>query len=502
MIYRLDDVAAGFDVDCDDLVVGSGAGGSVAAANLAAAGRKVVVVEAGPEVPAAQMTRDAPKFMAKHFWDGGLRMIGGTAQIPSLQARCLGGGTVVNSAIILKLPDWVRKLWVAESGMSLFAEQALEDAYARVFERLSVGPTPMAVMGRRNARMAEAFAAAGIEGAPLPRSVSGCKACADCLTGCVGGHKQSMDRTYLSDAITDGAQVFTCSEVDRLLFAQGRTCGVVGRVRMPGTRRVVAKFKIAAKRVILAAGTIHTPVILQRSGVRQRGLVGGSLQAHLGAGIVGIVDEVVEPWHGATQGWGAFSDKIPGLKYESLWAPASILMAKWGGVGHAFLRSIREVRQAVVLAAVYRGKMHGSVRTTRFGGPAMRLWVPNSEVHAVLRGLKIAADALLNHGARYVHTGMLGVPERLFNVRDTEILREKRFGARDMHMTLNHIFGSCPIGVDPKRSVADPTGRVRDVEGVYIADASLFPSASAVNPQATINALCDILSRGWAENSE
>ena len=129
MRHGFEDVKGGVDVECDAVVVGSGAGGAVAALNLAAAGQRVVVLEAGPEVRPQDMTRDAPRFLARYFWDGGLRLIGGTTQSPSLQARCVGGGTVVNSAIMLKLPDWVRQEWAAETGIEWLDGPELEAAY-------------------------------------------------------------------------------------------------------------------------------------------------------------------------------------------------------------------------------------------------------------------------------------------------------------------------------------------------------------------------------------
>jgi len=152
MIHGLDAVRSGLDVDADVVVVGSGAGGAVAAANLARSGLRTVLLEAGPVLTPADMTRDAPMFMARFYWEGGLRIIGGSTQIPTLQARCLGGSTVVNSAIMLPLPAWVRAAWREETGIDLFTSAELDRAYARVFERTRVAPTPMTVLGRRNLR--------------------------------------------------------------------------------------------------------------------------------------------------------------------------------------------------------------------------------------------------------------------------------------------------------------------------------------------------------------
>ena len=499
MIHGLDDLRQGFDVDCDSVVVGSGAGGAVAALNLASAGQRVVVIEAGPRVRYEDMTRNAPMFLARNFWDGGLRLIGGTTQSPSLQARCLGGGTVVNSAIMLKLPDWVREDWSAETGIELFQAQELEAAYDRVFARCKVAPTPMAVLGRRNLLVRDAIEGKlGIPGYPLPRAVQGCEGCSDCLTGCVGGHKQSVDRSYLPAAEQHGTEIYTCAEVDRVITQGARAIGVEGNIIDPRGYLKLARFKVRAKTVVLAAGTMQTPVLLQRSGINPGGKVGATMFCHIGGGMVGIMDEVVDPWVGATQGWGAISKDIKGLKYEGLWASPSVLMVRWGDVGMPFVERLHEVKHATVVALVYRGKVRGRVKAKRNGSPSMRLWIDESNVNPIARGMKAAADALLQVGARYVHTGLPGVVDEMRSEQDTASLLSPKLKAKHLTMTLNHTFGSCRMTRDDSGPV-EPDGQVRGIESLYICDASVFPSPSAVNPQATIMALSDITSRRLAD---
>jgi choline dehydrogenase-like flavoprotein len=497
VIHDLQSVRGGFDVDADVVVVGSGAGGAVAAANLARSGLRTVLVEAGPRLRPEDMVRDGPRFMAKYYWEGGLRTLGGTTQIPTLQARCLGGSTVVNSAIMLALPDWVRKAWSKETGLDVFTGSALDAAYARVFARTRVAPTPMTVLGRRNLVVRDALTAAGMKSGPLPRAVVDCEGCADCFTGCASGRKQSVDRSYVADAVDDGANVFTCAHVDRVLLQGGRAAGVEGRIVDPDGFRDVGRFRVRAKKVVLAAGVLHTPVILQRSGIHAGGAVGGTLFSHIGGGMVGIMEDVVDPWVGATQGWGAMSDEIPGMKYECLWAPLAVLMVRWGDVGHEFLRRLPEVKHATVIATVYRASVRGRVRARRDGMPSMQLFVPDAEARTVFRGLKIGADALLAVGARYVHTGIPGAVEEMRTPRDTESLLAPHLGAKHLQMSATHVFGSCRMS--RQGGAVDEDGRVHGVEGVYIADASLFPSPSAVNPQATIMALSDIITRRIGE---
>ncbi|MCK6534950.1 MAG: GMC family oxidoreductase N-terminal domain-containing protein [Polyangiaceae bacterium] len=495
MRHGFDDVAAGFDIEADVVVVGSGPGGAVAAANLARAGMKVVVVEAGPEVRPEDMLRDTPRFLARYFWEGGLRIILGTAPSPTMHARCLGGGSVVNSAIMLPLPAWVRQEWRAESGVAHFDGPELDAAYARVFARCRVAPTPTTVWGRRNRLVRDAVQGVlGEEGGGLPRAVHDCEGSSDCLTGCASGRKQSMDRVYLPAAEADGAEVFTFCQVDRVLVRGSRAVGVEGQVvEVPGWQKR-GRFRVNAQHVVMAAGTMHTPVILQKSGINPRGLVGATLFCHIGGGLVGIMDEVVDPWVGATQGWGAISREIRGLKYEGLWASPAALMVRWGDVGRRFVERLDEVKRAAVIACVYRGDVHGTVKASRSGDPDMRLWIPEHNVAPVMRGMKRAADALLTLGARYVHTGIVSVVDEMRTPNDTESMLSPRVKAKHLAMTMNHTFGSCRMTADDRGPV-DPNGKLRGLEGLYVCDASVFPSPSAVNPQATIMALSDITSR-------
>jgi choline dehydrogenase-like flavoprotein len=352
-------------------------------------------------------------------------------------------------------------------------------------------------MGRRNLIVRDALEAAGMRHAPLPRAVVGCEGTADCFTGCRGGKKQSVDRTYVEDALRDGARVLTCVHVDRVTTHGHRATGVEGRVVDPAGQVTVARARVRAPLVVLAAGVLHTPVILQQSGIHAAGAVGGTLFAHIGGGMVGVMDEVVEPWLGATQGWGAMSDEIPGMKYECLWAPPAVLMVRWGDVGHAFLRRLGEVKHATVIATVYRARVSGRVRARRDGTPSMQLFIPDDEARTVFRGLKTGADALLRVGARYVHTGVPGVVDEMRTAADTATLLSPALRAKHLQMSATHVFGSCRMS--ERDGAVDARGRVRDVEGLHIADASLFPSPSAVNPQATIMALSDVITRRLGE---
>ena len=180
--------------------MGSGPGGAVAALNLVDAGMKVALIEAGAHAKKEDMTRNAPKFLAKYFWEGGLRVTEGGAFNPCMQGKALGGSSVVNSAIMFALPDWVKKAWRQEAGFEFLFDESVSSSYKRVFKRTGVTPTPMSAMGPKNLIARDVMKAMGVPGKPLPRAVIDCQGSGDCLTGCASEKKQSVDRAYLAEA--------------------------------------------------------------------------------------------------------------------------------------------------------------------------------------------------------------------------------------------------------------------------------------------------------------
>lgn len=500
MIYGLDELRDGFDISADVVIIGSGAGGAVAAANCAAAGLKTVVLEAGPELKREDMTRNAPMFLAKYYWEGGMRLMQADNPIPTMQGRCLGGSTVVNSAIMLKLPEWVRREWVEDDGITTLKDESLDRCFERIFAGTSTAPTPLSVQGPRNLLVRDALDAAGVRNGPLPRAVVNCKGCADCVVGCEEGAKQSMDRTYIAEAVRSGAEVYTCSEVDRLTMEGNRAVGVTGRVIDINGWKTTGTFRVSAPRVILAAGATGTPCILQKSRVNPRRLIGKKFDAHITGGSMAVMNQRVDPWVGATQGWGAISDEIQGLKFESLWADPSIMLVKWGGIGESFLRKLPDISHALCAAVVYRGHGTGTIKVRRDGTPRIKFKIPDSDAQTVFRGLKLLADGLFKVGAKYQHAGMLPVgPEFMRSEADTECLLSNKLKGKHLTMTANHVFGSCWMSADARSGPVDVNGKLRETEGIWVCDASLFPSPSAVNPQATVMALSDLVSRKLAD---
>ena len=491
MIHEFMSNQGGFEIEADAVVIGSGAGGAISAYNLASAGMKTVLLESGPPAGPAQFTHNAPEFLAKYYWEGGLRLTGGNAAQPMMQGRMLGGSTVVNSAIMYELPDWVKDEWHKDDGVSFLYTDAAKNSVKRIFKQLRVEKTPRKSYGRRNELVEEVFKNCGLTPNPLPRAVVNCEGSGDCLTGCSGQKKQSVDISYIQPALEKGLQVFTSCHVDKILMEGNRATGVTGDVILDEGRTRSGKFRVMAPIVIVAAGATHTPVILQKSGFKK---AGKDLQVHITGALFALMAEEVHPWVGASQGVGAFSDDIRGLKYESLWASNSVMSVKWGSFGPDYFKNLRDLKRSLLIAGVYRGKTSGAVSSGLLE-PRIKIWVKKKEVQQLFKGLYRLAPGFMKAGAEFVYSGMPGTKAQMKTEEDFRALLNPKLGFSDISSTMNHLFCSCPMTADRKRAVVDFEGRVLGSSNIYVADASLFPSPSAVNPQVTVMMLSDLVSR-------
>jgi choline dehydrogenase-like flavoprotein len=476
---------------CDFLVIGSGPGGAIAARTLAESGRSVIVVEAGPIVRKKDMVKEAGYTLAKFFWEAGVRTTtGGNVILPTLQARCLGGGSVFNSAICLRIPEFALKRWQRDHGVTIGMGD-LEPHFERVEELMHIKAVDDDIQGRRNELFREGCERIGLTPTAIHRNEDGCKGSGECLTGCPNGAKLSTDLRGIPEAVRGGAKVYTSIHIEQLIMEGGRARGAVGYVVGPGGERL-HKVRIHAKAVVVAAGAIATPIILQNSGVKASP-IGGNLRFHPGTALMGTFDDEVNPWSGATQGFHCLDYLEQGIKLESLWAIPSLLSFRFPGVGADFKRLLADYRNMASWDVWVSGEQSvGRVRAMPGGGkPMITYKLADGDMARLQFGMVRLAEMFFAVGAKSVLHGVHGLPALLEKPSDIDLLRNKRLKPADLLVGSNHVFGTTAMGADPSRHAVDMDGRVHGLENVYVVDSGIFPGTCAVNPMLTIMALAD-----------
>ncbi len=279
---------------CDVVVVGSGAGGGVVAAELAASGKDVVVLEKGGYRNEADFTHQEGEALQTMYDAGGLlatRDLG----LVVLQGSTLGGGTVINYTTSFPTPDSVREEWARDHGLPHFRSAEFTRSLNAVGERLGVNT------GHANPSGRDRVLIRGLERLRwhhglLPRDVRGCTqddVCGYCGFGCRSGAKQSTLITYLQDAVARGARIIVECDVRRVVVERGMATGVEARVAQ---HRVTVR----AKAIVVAGGAIHSPALLLRSGIALPAL-GKHLALHPATAVLADMNEGVRPWTGTVQ---------------------------------------------------------------------------------------------------------------------------------------------------------------------------------------------------------
>jgi long-chain-alcohol oxidase len=488
------------ELACDVVVVGSGAGGGVVAAELGRAGLDVVVLEKGGYVA----ERDFSHQEGEAYRD--LYLYGLTLTTDDLGCRIvagstLGGGTVVNYTTSFATPPAVLAEWAAVSGVDAFVSGEVEASLAAVAARLGVTEDESRP-GLRDQLLERGLERLGWHAAPLPRNVRGCAqdaGCGWCGFGCRLGAKQSTLVTYLEEAAAAGARLVVDADARRVLV---EAAGPAGRRpgRATGVEAVVGgghRLVVRARAVVAAAGAVETPALLLRSGLG--GQVGCNLRLHPGTAAMGRFGQPVRWWEGTLQArWSAelrqrLGPYAPVFETVPLHPGTAAAALPWRSA--ADHRALMEGSANLSLVGVLgRDTSAGRVRVDRDGSPRVR-WRPNAADEARLAaGLAAAGEVLAAAGAGEVfslHRQRLAFrPGRPDAHRAwAEAIRRARLGGGRATLFSYHQMGSCRIGADPASSAVGPDHQAHEVQGLYVADASLFPTASGVNPMLSVMAL-------------
>jgi choline dehydrogenase-like flavoprotein len=471
---------AGEVVEADVCVIGSGAGGGVVAAELAAAGKRVVVVErARPRFEDQFDGRELTGY-ASLFVDRGIAATADRA-IALLAGSALGGGTVVNWNTSLRISPAVAQEWRAAGVDDL-------EAHYDAVERRSDVDTDESARNGPNAALERGSRALGASTATIARNVKGCGDCGPCTLGCRLGAKQSTMRTYLVDACARGAEILT-ADVRRIDVENGHVTGVTARV-------AGGELRVRAPLVALAGGALLSPALLLRSGIATE-QAGRHFHLHPVAVTSGVYDEDLGGvWSGVPQSVvsNAFSEieGAHGFRLEVPQAYPGILAASfpwWGAQAHRSRAS--EARHIAPFIGIVRDRTEGRITVDKAGEPLVAYQNGEIERRLLARAMVEAARVHVAAGARSVFTLHTPPLERDASAIDDLVAEIERRGVQPNRVALfsAHQMSSCRIGRDRTSSAADADGQVWGTRGLFVTDASAFPSASGVNPMMTVMAL-------------
>ncbi|KAG5930397.1 hypothetical protein E4U42_001643 [Claviceps africana] len=542
--YRFVQVPAGQDVyemSTDVVIVGSGCGGGVSAKTIAEAGHRVLVVDKGYYFPPSllPMTQEAA---SHHLYEGGGLLSSDSSSTSVVCGSSWGGGGTVNWSVCLRLQDFVRDEWAAR-GLPLFASGDFDESMDRVWD--FVGASKSAIRhNARNQALLDGIKTLGWKGGVVEQNTAGREHyCGRCHLGCSSAEKRGPATSWLPAAGEAGAEFMEGFTVERVVFSdtdEGVATGVQGLwtardddggVHRPASARTQRRVFVRAKKVIVAAGSLWSPVLLARSGVKNPN-VGKHLHLHptnFVSGVFGNTD--MTSWEGGiiTSCVDEF-ENLDGLGHGVKLEPTcnvpytTYSLQTWRGGIDAKVLALK-YRHLGSFIALTRDRDTGRVYADpRDGRPRIKYDMSDFDRQHALEGVIALAKICYVARATEIRPHLAGVgpfvardggtrqaehqpgtdPE--FTDADSAawIARLRRAGNRPpAAMCVSaHQMGSCRMSAHEADGVVDMRGRVWGTRGLYVADASVFPSASGVNPMVTAMALADWISRGVVADLE
>lgn len=514
----------------DAVVVGTGCGGSIVAAKLAAAGANVLVLEKGTYYKRSDL-RGSEAEGFNNLYEAGATTATEDSGISVLAGSTFGGGTAVNWACSLRTPSFVRQEWSSKYGLPRFTSNEYDRDLDEVFARIGVKEGEEVAHNEPNAMLLNGARKCGYNVRTAGQNVASCapnEAVAEISIGDRFGLKQSTPETYLQDAARHGAAFMDRCFVSKVTQRGGKATGVVGTV--VGAGGVERAFTVEASIVVVSCGSINSPALLLRSklpGLNKSGQLGKNLRLHPVIGAFGRrpegAEQNVDMWKGAPM--STVSDAVAagcdgdfyGAKLEVPSVLPGMMSAQlpWRSAAE-YKKWVLQLRRFCLLIVLCRDRGSGTVTIDGNGDARMHYPLDPHDRRSMEDGLEASMRCLAADGCDLIGTGQArfgdgqitelppaprgGESEeefcRLEAARcaavDAAVSEMRKVGVTsDFRCALfsAHQMGTCRMGSSASNSVVKPNGETWSVENLYVADASVFPTPSGANPMITTMAI-------------
>lgn len=490
---------------CTVVVIGSGAGGGVVAHELVKAGIDTIVVEEGGWYPPEFYRELTPLESFKYLYrDYGMTTAVGKnllkdPAVPFPLGKCIGGTTTINSGTCFRTPEMILDQWNQEFGLDVDKDE-LETIFDEVERDVGIAPARREVLGDNMELFAEGAEKLGWNGGPLTRNAPECAGSGRCVFGCPTDAKRGTHLSYIPMSLEKGARVYSDFRVERLIRRNGRFEGVEGVLLDRERNAPHARALIRADAVVVAAGAVGTPVLLQQNEVAVANPhLGENLRLHPGIRVAAIMDQVIRGWKGIPQGY--YVDEFweeHGIMFEGIFVPPGVGLPVLPGSGDEFRDIARLYPNLAAFGAMVKDTSKGQVKHRPGLGTVIRYQLNRLDKERLVDAVKKAAEAYFAVGAERVFPAIFGHME-LNSPDDLARIDPRRVRSQHLELMAFHPMGTARMAADPGQGVLDPQGRVHGTENLYVADASVFPTCLGVNPMESIWGFGAVIARRLAD---
>jgi choline dehydrogenase-like flavoprotein len=486
------------NIECDVVIVGSGAGGGVTAEALTQAGLNVLMIEEGPFKSSTDFRMRERDAYPQLYQESAGRQTKDKG-ITILQGRAVGGSTTVNWTSSFRTPPSTLRHWEKVWGLADYTEARMAPWFEKMEARLSITPWPVAP-NENNDILRRGCEKLGIPAAAIRRNVKGCWNLGYCGMGCPTNAKQSMLVTTIPDSLDRGLTLVHTARVDKLAHRYGRITSLTASgMNADGVAPGPWKIRVRARHVVLAGGAINNPGLMLRSKLPDpHRTLGKRTFLHPSSVCAAIMEQKVDAYSGAPQTIYSdhYLDSLPhegamGFKLE---APpihpvlAGITLPGFGDEHAGWMKRLPNLHVAI---ALMRDGFHprstgGTVAIRNDGSPLLDYPIDRYVWEGIRHSLKVMAEIQFAAGAKIVmplHEDAKPYRSWADAGRAIDAMPMQTLRAR---VASAHVMGGCTMGADPRNSVIGGDGRHHQIENLWVFDGSAFPTSIGANPQLSI----------------
>ena len=479
----------GDTITADAVVVGSGAAGAIVAYRLAELGRSVLVLERGLHLHPSQFSDDEVTQISNLYADGALQL-SRDFSFQVLQGMCVGGSTVVNNAVCFDLPDDVLQDW---NGRGAGLEQPqLANSFKAARKLVQVQRPPSKHLQGGAEKFMEGAKKLGLTQPPheadvVEANIANCPGSGYCNIGCPYGSKLSMLDKVLPEGQklfgVDNLRVLPECRAERIETKNGRAEAVEARL---GDGR---KLRVEAQTVVVSAGAIASSWLLMQSKIA-KSTAGRGVCFNMGSPITAEFKDELNSFDGVQISHYYRPPVGSGYVMETWFNPVvsqALNMPGWLDDHRNNMSRFPNLTAAGVLVGT---KKTGRLRPALTGGTDIDFTTGEEDVTTLIKALKLLCRIYLEAGAVRV---MPSTFQFHAFTKESELgkLDEYVKNRRYLSIGSGHPQGGNALNADSGKGVVDPSFRVHGFENLFVCDASVFPTATTVNPQLTVMALAE-----------
>jgi choline dehydrogenase-like flavoprotein len=447
----------------DIIIIGAGVSGPFLAQQFCEQGLKVLMLEAGESLDKDTYPTKEIDSNSRLYWGGGIEL-NTRADLALLRPKVVGGGSLVNQALLDRFDDIALDSWKEVSQIDYFNRKLMDPWYEKAEAELSFQEIPEEQRNENALIFKQGFEKNGYNWAPLTRAQKDChyedgNDCIECLSGCRIDSKQSSSITVLRKTKKEGLTLVSRFEVQSVKEKNGI-------VTVEGVDRYGQRRSYHAGHLCLAAGAIGNSKLLLNSGFGEEyPNLGKNFYCHPQSMVLGIYEHEINSHKGAFQSLKSADAnfRANSFKLENVFGPPVAISMLLPGAGVAHMSRMKQLSHMACIEVAIRDKNPGQITVDSKGRQKIHKELSPEDKDTQKKGFDAIHKIFNSTGATEIVNGEITIGL--------------------------HLMGGLGIGADPSRSVVNPEFRLHGRKNIFCADSSIFPNAPGINPSLTIMAL-------------